>query len=114
MGGAAGKGGGGGKGNCDQLQQAAQQALTQAQVCSLAANARQCVAFVEDPCGCPVPVNSADSEATQRYLAAAKAAEDCPILCPAVVCVEPDDATCVRTMAGGSAGRCRAGLLTPF
>lgn len=114
-GGTGGKGGAGGKGNCDELQQAAEQALTQAQVCSLAVNGKQCVAFVDDLCGCSVPVNSADSEATKRYLAAAEAAQGCTFVCSAVLCVEPGNATCVRTMAGGSAGRCRAGLVaTPL
>lgn len=117
-GGSSGKGGGtGGKGgkNCEELQAAARTALAEAQECSLLVALLQCTGTVQDLCGCHVPVNSANSEATKRYLAALEATKGCSIVCPAVECVEPEDATCVRTSAGSSAGRCRAdGGLQPF
>jgi hypothetical protein len=69
---------------------------------------------VEDLCGCQVPVNQPESDATARYLAALEATKGCSILCAAVICLEPTSATCVRTSAGSSAGRCRAGGITLF
>jgi hypothetical protein len=52
-------------------------------------------------------VNNLQSEATQTYLAALDATKGCAVPCLAVVCIEPEAATCVRTSAGSSAGRCR-------
>jgi hypothetical protein len=106
----AGKGGNAGKGgkaDCQELLALASEALAEAQVCNLAVNALQCTGTVQDLCGCHVPVNDADSNATRKYLAALEAAKDCPVACTAVVCIDPVFVTCVRTTAGSSSGRCR-------
>jgi hypothetical protein len=109
--GGAGTAGKGGKADCDALQAAASNALAQAQICSFTADGRQCTGVVEDLCGCSVPVNDMNSAATAKYLVALKAAEECPFVCPAVVCIEPAGATCVRTTAGSGTGSCRASVI---
>jgi hypothetical protein len=108
-GGMAGKGG---KSDCETLQDAARDALVQAQACSFTVNGRQCTGVVDDLCGCAVPVNDQHSAATAKYLVALAATEGCAIACPAVVCVEPEAATCFRTTAGSATGRCRAASAT--
>jgi hypothetical protein len=111
QGGGGGTAGKGGKDDCETLQVAASNALAQAQVCSFTADGRQCTGLVDDLCGCPVPVNDMNSAATAKYLVARKAAEECPFVCPAVVCIEPLSATCVRTTAGSGTGSCRASVI---
>ena len=109
----AGKGqaGSGGNRECAELLAEAENALQKAQVCNLDAGAMQCVGFVDDLCGCPVPVNNPNNEDGQRYLAALKAAEKCLIACPAILCGAPTDALCVGT-GGSTMGRCVVAIST--
>jgi hypothetical protein len=57
-------------------------------------NGPMCIGSVEDLCGCTVPVNDPDSEATTRYLELREPAVACGVPCLAIVCREPTTATC--------------------
>jgi adenosyl cobinamide kinase/adenosyl cobinamide phosphate guanylyltransferase len=82
--------------------------LTEAQVCSVAANAKQCTGFVENECGCPVPVNKPESEVTAQYTdLVARLNKECSTICAAVLCVEPTSATC-STQGSQAMGHCVA------
>ena len=105
----SGNGGKGGKGDdCGALLEALAEALEQARVCMRSVGS--CRGFVEDTCGCKVPVNDPDSAASEHYLALLdqlKERKECAIACPAVVCSEPDDASCLMPVQGDR-GQCVA------
>jgi hypothetical protein len=116
MGGTAGLGGdAGATSSCDELLAEANTALEEAQACSLAVSSLECVDFVEDICGCEVPVAKRESSATKAYLAAVKALDGCPIPCPAERCENPTSARCTYDRPGSSTeGYCVGVDVTPF
>jgi hypothetical protein len=93
-GGGAGKGGAGGRGDCTAIVTSAQAALNAAQVCSAVSATPKCAGTVQDLCGCTVPVNDPNSEATKSYLAQREAAIACGVPCLAIACREPTTVTC--------------------
>lgn len=112
--GAGGKatGGRGGRGGADcqmRLKQIADK-LTAAQACDRADD-ENCLGFVDDECGCPVPVNNPESAATKAYRAAIEDAAGC-IACTALLCVEPNGARCQDSGPGD--GHCVTSLLGAF
>jgi hypothetical protein len=116
MGGTAGLGGdAGAAGSCDELLAEADAALEEAQTCSLAVSSLQCVDFVEDICGCEVPVAKRESSATKKFLAAVKALDGCSISCPAERCENPTSARCTYDRPGSSVeGYCVSNGPSPF
>jgi hypothetical protein len=109
--GGAGSGGdggkaGGGKGgvDCDDLLLNLNETLEEAQACTSGRQA--CRGFVDDECGCPVPVNDPDSELTSHYLVLLEEIErSCDVSCPA--CEQPVDSTCLMPIIGNR-GSCTA------
>jgi hypothetical protein len=96
-GGVSGRAGSGGTGgtDCSLTIQRAQTALAAAQVCNpLSGAGMQCTGSVEDLCGCTVPVNDENSEATKNYLALREPAVRCGVPCLAIVCQEPTTPMC--------------------
>jgi hypothetical protein len=100
-GGIGGRGGGGGKsgaggrgGDCTAIVTSAQAALVAAQACIPTSMTPKCTGSVQDLCGCTVPVNDPNSDATKSYLAQREAAIACGVPCLAIVCREPTTATC--------------------
>jgi hypothetical protein len=108
-GGRGGRGGGGrgGTGDCDALLTAANEALTQAQVCNLTLDSIQCHDVVTSPCGCSVPVAKSESAETHAYLDALDALGDCPVACTDVQCAPPAvTGTCEPISDHSAQGRC--------
>jgi hypothetical protein len=105
IGGIAGKGGSGGAADCNALQRDVLAKLAAAQQCCPGCDALQCQAIVAGMC-CPALVNRADSPQTQAYQVALKAfMAECDIVCPDVLCKQPQIGNCVAGPAGG--GSCR-------
>jgi hypothetical protein len=94
--GSSGRGGGGGQGgtNCAAAIQQAQAALSAAQACNPETDGPKCTGTVEDLCGCTVPVDNPESQATMTYLELREPAVKCGVPCLAIVCREPTTATC--------------------
>jgi hypothetical protein len=114
MGGTAGLGGdAGAAGACDELLAKADAALEEAQACSIAVSSLQCVDFVEDVCGCEVPVAKRESSATKAFLAAVKALDGCPIPCPEERCDNVALARCI-TEGASIEGYCVSNDPAPF
>jgi hypothetical protein len=76
--------------NCTQLEEEANDALWDARACESDSKPSPltCETAVQNLCGCEIPVNNPDSEATEYYLAAkaALAKKECLIVCPKVAC----------------------------
>jgi hypothetical protein len=108
IGGAAsgGKLGTGGESTCQDARQAMAEALEAAQACEPNAT-DQCLGHVNGEC-CPVPVNDpASPEATAFSAAVTKVHKVCGLsICPAVLCLEPSDASCESR--GQGSGHCVA------
>jgi hypothetical protein len=104
LGGTSGRAGNGGQGgtDCDLAIQRAQAALNSAQVCNPLAGGMVCTGSVEDLCGCTVPVNDQNSEATKYYLELREPAVKCGVPCLAIPCLEPTTPMC--GIAGGVSG----------
>ena len=94
------------------LQDAVTHALETAQVCNLAQNATSCSGFMNDECGCKVPVNDPDSKAAQDYKDAVDALGSCAV-CTAALCKNPGNAECHSTTGGSIQGRCVTGNIGP-
>jgi len=116
-GGTAGKGSTGGAGtggstSCASLREKLSGLLSEAQACTRAANAEQCVGFVTSECGCSVPVNNPRSEPARAYTElVARLKKECSAVCTAVLCIRPSSATC--SSSGQGAARCVANGLNP-
>ncbi|HWP06224.1 MAG TPA: hypothetical protein VNN72_10800 [Polyangiaceae bacterium] len=108
MGGEAGKATGGrggrGGGDCEPKLKAVEEKLTAAQVCDRSLDA-SCLGFVDDECGCPVPVNNPNSAAAKAYRAAIEDAAGC-IACTTALCAEPQGSYCQGSGPGD--GHCVA------
>jgi hypothetical protein len=117
--GAAGKGGGGisaggapsagvgGQATCEMLIANLPKLLSAAQTCDNSLNRLPCSGFVNNECGCPVPVELPNSSVTQSYVSAIAQVMKCGVACPDVLCREPTSARC-QTEGGQAMGRCVA------
>jgi hypothetical protein len=105
-GGSSGAGGSGGNSSCQDLQSLAADELAAARACDNSHNAEQCTGKVSTTCGCQVPVESADSDATKAYLATLKRFQNkgCSVACSALVCLPIQHAQCQSQ--GQAAGMC--------
>jgi hypothetical protein len=103
-----GRGGAGGT-DCDALIADAAKKLAAAQACSLAQNS-SCDGFVDDECGCRVPVDDTTSMETKAYKAAVKELVGC-VACTEALCPTSTRASCERKSAGSSQGICQSGLV---
>lgn len=119
MGGIAGMSGSasGGRGgrsstDCDKRLSDVADRLAAAQKCSLAMDATSCTGFVENECGCKVPVNNASSSATKAYLTAVDNALSC-VACTDQACPNANNAYCKRS-GDGLDGVCTATSFTTF
>ncbi|MFZ5895684.1 MAG: hypothetical protein ACOY0T_31800 [Myxococcota bacterium] len=104
--GGSASGGSGGNVNCTALRTRLNELLDTAQECERnvggPAGPAQCTGRVMTECGCTVPVNSGTSMATQAYNTALNQfKKQCPnIACAAVLCVNPQGATCSSSGQG--------------
>jgi hypothetical protein len=88
--------GGTGNESCEELIDAAYDALSKARACDPSTDIPHCVGFIEDPCGCSVAIEQPESEAARVYAAALAQMEkrSCTIACLAIVCYEPVGNVC--------------------
>jgi len=99
-GGAGGRGGsmsGGaaGKTNCEELLANVARLLPAAQACNDTMGRLPCTGFVQDQCGCRVPVDVMTSMTSRAYTeAVATALSQCLVSCPPVGCPTGTRATC--------------------
>lgn len=111
-GGTSGKGGGGNStggalGKCELMKVQADAQLQGAQTCSTATGEAFCTGYAENECGCMLPVNKAESIATENYVKARDAfMKACPVTC-STPCVEPKSQTC-QLIFGLVVGSCVA------
>jgi hypothetical protein len=100
-----GNGGSAGKpmeATCEELNQAYGEALAEARTCNSSSGKDQCTHAVSSSptCGCPVFVNPDNEEAIAELARISKAAEKCDFICPDILCIEPEPATCVAQSSG--------------
>jgi len=88
--------GGTGNESCEELVDAAYDALDKARACDLSTDIPHCVGFIEDPCGCSVAIEKPESQQALAYAAALEQMEKrgCSIACLAIVCYEPVGKVC--------------------
>ena len=88
--------GGTGNESCEELIDAAYDALAKARACNPNTDGLHCVGFVDDPCGCSVAIESPESAEARAYAAALAAMDkgQCTIACLAIVCYEPVGNVC--------------------
>lgn len=110
-----GAGGGAGAGNgtggvlskCELLLLQANAQLQGAQTCSTASGEAFCTGYTNNECNCKVPVNNADSVATENYVQARDAfKKECAASCP-TPCMEPKSQSC-QLVFGLVVGSCVA------
>lgn len=105
--GSGGNSTGGALGKCELLLVQANAQLQGAQTCSTATGEAFCTGYAENECGCKVPVNKAESLATENYVKARDAFKNvCPVTC-STPCVEPKNQTC-QLIFGLVVGSCVA------
>jgi hypothetical protein len=106
----AGDGGSGGSStnpDCAAHARAYDMALEAARACNAGSGKDQCTQTVPGDlqCGCAVYVNPDNEEAVAELQRLMKEnPEDCIVFCPAIICVEPETATCVARSGGPSNG----------
>lgn len=119
-GGVGGKAGGGASGSsgaanagaagaaaCDTVRANLPMLLSTAQACNAALDRLPCTGFVSNECGCKVPVDLANSSATQSYMSAVAQVIQCGVVCPDILCLVPVSARC-QTEGTQTMGRCVA------
>jgi hypothetical protein len=105
--GSAGNATGGVLGKCELLLVQANAQLQGAQTCSTVSGEAFCTGYAENECGCKVPVNKAESIATENYVKARESFKNaCPVTC-STPCVEPKSQTC-QLVFGLVVGSCVA------